>query len=59
MCILYPHFRINSFSSGGLINNQPELFLKKYVRKTHGTGMFRASDITGTLNFFFQTTQTI
>lgn len=44
-------FRINSVSPGGLTNNQSELFLKKYVRKTHGTGMLRASDITGTVKF--------
>lgn len=44
-------FRINSVSPGGIIDNQPESFLKAYKANTHGKGMLDAKDIIGSILF--------
>lgn len=42
-------FRINSVSPGGIFDNQPELFLEAYKRKTHGAGMLDVSAMVGSI----------
>jgi len=43
------NIRVNSISLGGIFDNQPESFLKKYKEYTLNKGMLDSSDITGTL----------
>jgi NAD(P)-dependent dehydrogenase (short-subunit alcohol dehydrogenase family) len=45
-------FRINSVSPGGLFDNQPEGFLDKYKKNTHGTGMLDVGEVIGSILFF-------
>jgi NAD(P)-dependent dehydrogenase (short-subunit alcohol dehydrogenase family) len=43
--------RFNSISPGGILNNQPEKFLKAYKSLSLSKGMLDRSDISGTLIF--------
>jgi len=43
------NIRVNSISLGGILDNQPETFLKKYQEFTLNKGMLDPKDITGTL----------
>lgn len=43
--------RVNSISPGGILNNQPESFLKNYKSLSLSKGMLDKSDILGTLIF--------
>ena len=45
------NIRVNAISPGGIYNNQPELFLKKYNNECSSKGMLDAHDLTGTLIF--------
>jgi NAD(P)-dependent dehydrogenase (short-subunit alcohol dehydrogenase family) len=44
-------FRVNSVSPGGLFNEQPAEFLKKYKEQTLGQGMLEIDDILGSIHF--------
>lgn len=44
-------FRINSVSPGGILDSQPEPFLKKYKENTHGVGMLDVNDMIGSILF--------
>lgn len=44
-------FRVNSISPGGLYDGQPSGFVERYRRKTHGTGMLTAGEMSGAVNF--------
>jgi NAD(P)-dependent dehydrogenase (short-subunit alcohol dehydrogenase family) len=41
--------RINTISPGGIMDNQPEVFLQKYANKSLSKGMLAPSDLKGTL----------
>jgi NAD(P)-dependent dehydrogenase (short-subunit alcohol dehydrogenase family) len=41
--------RVNSISPGGILDNQPETFLKKYRASCNIKGMMDANDLSGTL----------
>lgn len=43
------NIRVNCISPGGILDNQPESFLKKYKSSCTSKGMLDASDLTGTL----------
>ena len=43
------HFRVNSVSPGGILDGQPEMFLKAYRKYTHGAGMLSVNEITGSI----------
>lgn len=43
--------RVNSISPGGILDNQPEIFVKKYNSYCSTKGMLDAQDIVGTLLF--------
>jgi len=45
------NIRVNSISLGGLIDAQPEAFLKEYMKYTLNKGMLDPKDIVGTLIF--------
>jgi NAD(P)-dependent dehydrogenase (short-subunit alcohol dehydrogenase family) len=45
------HIRVNSLSPGGILDNQPESFLKAYNDFCNEKGMLDTVDITGTLLF--------
>ena len=45
------NIRINTISPGGILNNQPEEFLKKYNDQCSQKGMLEAKDLNGTLLF--------
>ena len=42
-------FRINTISPGGIRDQQPDSFLKKYSENTFGTGMLNPFDVTGSV----------
>lgn len=44
-------FRVNVVSPGGVFDNQDEIFLEKYAKKTHGAGMLRPEDFVSTIAF--------
>lgn len=44
-------FRINCVSPGGILDNQPEAFLKAYRQKTHGAGLLDAGEAVGPVLF--------
>lgn len=44
-------FRINSVSPGGILDNQPESFLKRYKKETNGAGMLNVNDVVGSILF--------
>ncbi|MDY3203745.1 MAG: oxidoreductase [Arcobacter sp.] len=41
--------RVNAISPGGILDNQPEIFLKKYKNRCGTKGMLDSIDLTGTL----------
>ena len=43
--------RVNSLSPGGILNGQPETFLKAYGRYCNGKGMLNPRDVVGSLVF--------
>jgi NAD(P)-dependent dehydrogenase (short-subunit alcohol dehydrogenase family) len=43
------NIRVNCISPGGIIDNQPEIFLKRYLKSCTHKGMLNASDLSGTL----------
>lgn len=43
--------RVNSISPGGILDNQPEPFLKKYNARCNGKGMLEPRDVNGSLMF--------
>lgn len=45
------NIRINTISPGGILNNQPEKFLKKYNDQCSTKGMLETQDLNGTLIF--------
>lgn len=45
------NIRVNCISPGGIINNQPESFLRAYNKKTLNKGILDPEDICGTLVF--------
>lgn len=45
------NIRINTISPGGILNNQPKQFLKKYNNQCSTKGMLDAKDLNGTLIF--------
>ncbi|NCQ15205.1 MAG: SDR family oxidoreductase, partial [Flavobacteriales bacterium] len=45
------NIRVNSISLGGLLDAQPETFLKKYKKYTLNKGVLDPKDIVGTLVF--------
>ncbi len=45
------HIRVNSLSPGGILDNQPEAFLKAYNAHCNEKGMLAPIDITGSLLF--------
>ncbi len=45
------HIRVNSLSPGGLVNNQPETFLKEYNSFCNEKGMLDPVDVMGALLF--------
>ena len=45
------NIRVNSISPGGILDSQPEEFLKKYNQKCLTKGMLDGCDLTGTLIF--------
>ncbi|OUR92449.1 flagellin modification protein A [Gammaproteobacteria bacterium 42_54_T18] len=44
-------FRVNSVSPGGILDQQPDLFLEKYKAQTHGKGMLAMDDVIGSIIF--------
>lgn len=44
-------FRINSVSPGGILDGQPEDFIKAYKNKTYGTGMLDVKEVVGAVTF--------
>ncbi|MGI1677494.1 MAG: SDR family oxidoreductase [Cellvibrionaceae bacterium] len=44
-------FRVNCVSPGGLLDNQPPVFLERYRKKTRGKGMLSPDDIIGAIVF--------
>ena len=48
------NIRVNSISPGGVLNNQPESFLKEYAKHARlAPGMLTPEDLAGTLVFLF------
>lgn len=45
------NFRVNSVSPGGILDGQPEAFLNKYKKNTHGEGMLSPEDMLGAIVF--------
>ena len=45
------NIRVNTISPGGILDNQPEIFLTKYAKHCLSKGMLDKTDITGTLIF--------
>ena len=45
------NIRVNSISPGGILDNQPEIFLKQYKKKCGLKGMLEPNDLIGTLIF--------
>ena len=45
--VLAPKIRVNCISPGGILRNQPEIFVKRYVDKTPLKRMGSESDIAG------------
>jgi CMP-N-acetylneuraminic acid synthetase/NAD(P)-dependent dehydrogenase (short-subunit alcohol dehydrogenase family) len=45
------NIRINTISPGGILDNQPQEFLKEYNKKCSSKGMLNADDLNGTLIF--------
>jgi len=45
------NIRVNAISPGGILDNQPESFLKMYNNECISKGMLDASDLTGALIF--------
>ena len=45
------NIRVNTISPGGILNNQPKQFLKKYNNQCSTKGMLDAKDLNGTLIF--------
>ena len=45
------NIRINSISSGGIKNNQPKLFIKRYKKSCNSKGLLDASDLSGLVLF--------
>ena len=45
------NIRINCISPGGILDNQPKKFLKKYNKDCSSKGMLDPIDLCGTLNF--------
>lgn len=45
------NFRVNSVSPGGVLDAQPEVFLKAYKKNTRGEGMLHQDDLVGTIMF--------
>ena len=45
------NIRVNCISPGGILDNQPEAFLKKYKKDCLSKGMLDPKDLCGTLNF--------
>lgn len=43
------NIRVNTLSPGGILDNQPESFLKKYENECCNKGMLEKEDLTGTL----------
>lgn len=43
------NIKVNALSPGGILNNQPEAFLKKYKEQCLNKGMLHNSDLKGTL----------
>lgn len=43
------NIRVNCISPGGILQNQPDIFLKRYRNSTNSKGMLDAQDLTGTL----------
>lgn len=43
------NIRINAISPGGILDNQPEIFLEQYKKKCGTKGMLDSKDLTGTL----------
>ena len=43
------NIRVNTISPGGILDNQPELFLEKYKGECLNKGMLDKSDLKGTL----------
>jgi len=43
------NIRVNSISPGGIFDNQPDEFVKKYNEKCLSKGMLAKSDLNGTL----------
>ncbi|SIN98660.1 oxidoreductase [Halodesulfovibrio marinisediminis] len=44
-------FRVNSVSPGGILDGQPEAFLRQYRDQTNGKGMLDVEDVTPTIIF--------
>jgi len=44
-------FRVNCVSPGGILDDQPEPFLKAYKANTHGIGMLDVRDVIGSVLF--------
>lgn len=44
-------FRVNCISPGGILDHQPEPFLKAYKQQTNGKGMLDVQDLMGTLTY--------
>lgn len=45
------NIRVNAISPGGILDNQPEPFLKKYKEQCSTKGMLDCSDLNGTLTY--------
>lgn len=44
-------FRINSVSPGGILDSQPDIFIKRYKDCTLGKGMLNVQDVIGAIQF--------
>lgn len=44
-------FRVNCVSPGGILDRQPDEFLKAYKKHTHGKGMLDVNDVVGSVLF--------
>lgn len=45
------NFRVNSVSPGGILDSQPESFIKNYKKHTFGKGMLSAKDVYGSIKY--------
>lgn len=45
------NIRVNTLTLGGILDGQPESFLKKYAKECYGKGMLNPNDVTGALIF--------